>query len=88
MSMFHVIVVFVGVQKNFIRPILTVQRFLAERNATDILLDPKLPLATRAVDDHSGLKSKDQLQAEMVAKAAAAKHLIDKYTPGMYVCTT
>mmetsp|Transcript_4794 Transcript_4794/g.7830 ORF Transcript_4794/g.7830 Transcript_4794/m.7830 type:complete len:532 (+) Transcript_4794:70-1665(+) len=69
---------------SFLKPILTVSRFLTEKGCADILTDPLWTEATASIQDVDDVrgenKTKQELAAEVKAKAQAEQQLKQKYT--------
>lgn len=71
-----------GTKLEFVKPILTVFRFLEERQCLVILEDPLIEAASMCVTDAKHEKTDAELQAEKETKRAALEQLKAKYTSG------
>ena len=65
---------------DFIKPILTVNQFLKNKNAKTMLSDPLLVQATKTINNELGNKSQAELDLEIKNKLIAIKSLKEKYT--------
>lgn len=68
-----------GLNLNFVKPILTITRFLEEKGALELLDDPLLMRCVGAVNNDSGEKTTREMQEELRAKTVATQALLSKY---------
>lgn len=69
---------------SFLKPILTVKNFVAERGGEALLEDPALLVAASSVENTGGLKTKEQLAEESQRKSKALEHLIQSHCSGRW----
>ena len=68
---------------NFTSEITTVSRFLIYKRAAELLNEEDLlTLASKPIENQAGMKSKAELEKEMLRKSEATQCLIRKYKSG------
>jgi hypothetical protein len=70
---------------SFLLPILTVQSFLEQKHATELLNDELLDTATMVINNNDGEKSKKEVEVEVSKKNLAVEKILKTYSSGFFL---